>query len=241
VLRFVRLLLGVWSLGILAVSYRVNSASQPPPAPVRLAPLPLPAPPEARVSGEESTAPILLPATAAPDGAYPGTGEPPEQPTRAPGVKPPEESEPASLPPAPQEVLPPTDETAGAAPGPAAKPVRKPAAEPPPSQEPRPEALCLTCGKAADSWVEVDGNRVGYCRKHYSDLTPVAPAPTAAPPAAEGGGAHPLPAARAPAAEAPAGAAPVQCQGLTKAGDRCRRKTRDPSGFCYQHRPRAEM
>ena len=44
-------------------------------------------------------------------------------------------------------------------------------------------------------------------------------------------------------AEAPGTAAEAQdsespsarCQGVTKKGAQCRRKTRDPSGFCYQH------
>lgn len=27
-----------------------------------------------------------------------------------------------------------------------------------------------------------------------------------------------------------------QCQGITRSGERCRRKTRDTSGYCYQHR-----
>jgi hypothetical protein len=30
-----------------------------------------------------------------------------------------------------------------------------------------------------------------------------------------------------------------QCQGTTRSGARCRRKTRDASGFCYQHRSQA--
>lgn len=29
----------------------------------------------------------------------------------------------------------------------------------------------------------------------------------------------------------------VQCAGVTKSGQRCRRMTSDPSGYCYQHRP----
>ena len=79
---------------------------------------------------------------------------------------------------------------------------------------------CVVCGDIALSWVEVDGRRYGYCRRHGG--TPQAG--TAAGPsgaAAEPGG----------RGEAP------QCQGITKAGQRCRRKTRDPSGFCPQHRP----
>lgn len=98
-----------------------------------------------------------------------------------------------------------------------------------------PAARCMECGAPAASWVEVNGRRVGYCRQHYSQLalprgerersrTP-APAP-AAPPAMEN---TPAP------VEEPAA---VQCRGFTKDGTRCRRKTLDPSGYCYQHRPR---
>lgn len=29
---------------------------------------------------------------------------------------------------------------------------------------------------------------------------------------------------------------PIQCSGITKTGNRCSRKTTDPSGFCYQHK-----
>lgn len=43
-----------------------------------------------------------------------------------------------------------------------------------------------------------------------------------------------------PAAAAASGsrAASVQCRGFKKNGERCGRKTRDPSGYCYQHRPK---
>jgi hypothetical protein len=77
-------------------------------------------------------------------------------------------------------------------------------------------AACLVCGARAASWVEVDGQRVGYCRAHYS--APEGAAGAEDPPSAGGEG---------PSA---------QCRGVTRSGARCRRKTRDPSGFCYQHR-----
>lgn len=113
------------------------------------------------------------------------------------------------------------------------------------SAAPEPAARCLECGAPAASWVEVDGKRVGYCRKHYSKLdrprasrkrtrtqpqVPPVPADPGSPTATE----ELSPARQEPAAEA----APVQCRGVTKDGARCRRKTKDPSGFCYQHRPR---
>lgn len=81
---------------------------------------------------------------------------------------------------------------------------------------------CLLCGGTAESWVEIEGQRIGYCRRHSSR-------PQTGP-AAAGGGPKPTPAAGGPAA-------PAQCEGATRTGARCRRKTSDPSGFCYQHRP----
>lgn len=45
---------------------------------------------------------------------------------------------------------------------------------------------------------------------------------------------------RSPTAESSASLTPVQqCAGQTRSGSRCRRKTRDASGFCYQHRGQA--
>jgi len=60
--------------------------------------------------------------------------------------------------------------------------------------------------------------------------------PTAVPPSTESGPATTEGNAAAGQEEVPSGLA-LQCQGLTRAGARCRRKTRDASGFCYQHRP----
>lgn len=105
-----------------------------------------------------------------------------------------------------------------------------------------PAARCLECGAPAASWVEVDGKRVGYCRKHYSKLDrPRAGRKRSKPQAQE----MAVPADKGSAAAsgelptpAQQEAASVQCRGVTKDGTRCRRKTRDPSGFCYQHRPR---
>lgn len=108
-----------------------------------------------------------------------------------------------------------------------------------------PAARCLECGAPAASWVEVDGKRVGYCRKHYSRLdrprasrkrSRAQPQAPAIPPAAG----EPPSAVEAPQVgrQESAEEAPVQCRGITKDGTRCRRKTKDPSGFCYQHRPR---
>lgn len=98
---------------------------------------------------------------------------------------------------------------------------------------------CLVCGEKADSWVEVDGRRIGYCRKHLARSAAPAGPPASAPTTQA-----------APPESAPAGtnaAAPSrienargqQCRGVTKAGARCRRATRDPSGYCYQHRSQA--
>lgn len=106
--------------------------------------------------------------------------------------------------------------------------------------------VCLVCGGRADSWVEnEDRQRIGYCRRHLDKVVrPEKPARSsaqreaAAPPEAE-----PAAGTAPGAAEGmPAGAAETgshQCRGVTKSGQPCRRKTRDPSGFCYQHRPAA--
>lgn len=125
-------------------------------------------------------------------------------------------------------------------------------------EERRPEPKsprCLVCGAPADSWVESEGVSRGYCRAHYGPASPpVSAAPPAGPTAAVAPPTSPPPtppqtappgaAVSAPTAETPpapsqeparSATGSVQCRGTTRDGDRCRRKTRDPSGFCYQH------
>lgn len=123
-----------------------------------------------------------------------------------------------------------------------------PAGAPQPEPEPpvKPEGFCLVCGAPTDNWVEVDGRKQGYCPKHMSRVKipiastppglPAAPAPaaTGASPA-EGPPPVPVSTEQGPAAAATDGPS-VQCRGVTKSGTPCRRKTRDPSGLCYQHR-----
>jgi hypothetical protein len=118
----------------------------------------------------------------------------------------------------------------------------------------KPEGFCMVCGAPTDNWVEVDGRKQGYCPKHLSKVKipvppparaerPVAaPAPTAtpsrrtySPPAPSEPAAQEDP-AREPSAGSGAEGPLVQCRGVTKSGTQCRRKTRDPSGLCYQHR-----
>jgi hypothetical protein len=104
------------------------------------------------------------------------------------------------------------------------------------------KAVCQVCGRPVESWAEVDGRRIGYCRRHMARVTRSRrPRRPAAPPAAG------PPVEQEPTDSFPVtnddGAAsgkiePVQCQGLTKSGARCRRRTTDPSGYCYQHRAR---
>lgn len=109
----------------------------------------------------------------------------------------------------------------------------------PPQPEPeapvRPEGFCLACGAPTDNWVEVDGRKQGYCRKHMGRVRiPVSP------PASARVAPRPAPAAAAysasPESRSGGEGASAQCRGVTKSGAPCRRKTRDPSGFCYQHR-----
>lgn len=114
----------------------------------------------------------------------------------------------------------------------------------------KPEGFCLVCGAPTDNWVEIDGRKQGYCPKHMSKVkTPVERATTTTSrrrPRAEGDG-PPAPGEAIGADAAPEQSSPprsfsagegelVQCRGVTKAGTQCRRKTRDPSGLCYQHR-----
>src|SRR5688572_2426378 len=55
----------------------------------------------------------------------------------------------------------------------------QPEAPIPPAGTPAPDlaGVCLTCGERADSWVEVDGRRQGYCPRHVSKVrVPLTPA-----------------------------------------------------------------
>jgi hypothetical protein len=101
---------------------------------------------------------------------------------------------------------------------PVASPPPTPAVEPPPvvpESEAREEAeTCLLCKEPAYSWVERDGRRYGYCLKHQGRSGNSRRIETA-------GTAHQK----------------QQCLGTTKSGSRCRRKTSDPCGYCYQHKP----
>lgn len=101
-----------------------------------------------------------------------------------------------------------------------------------------PMGVCMICGARADSWTEVDGQRIGYCRKHLTKAAPVPPAPREA--ASESPDEPRLKSERR-TAPAETGSASAQCQGFTKSGTRCRRKTSDPSGLCYQHRGQARF
>lgn len=80
--------------------------------------------------------------------------------------------------------------------------------------------------------------------------SPGAPTPTPSPrnsppvaqPAASPIAAPPLPIAPSPAVPPPAAAPPVapgiiQCQGITVAGNQCKRRVNHASGFCHTHRP----
>ncbi len=111
-----------------------------------------------------------------------------------------------------------------------------------------PVGRCLMCGAPADSWTEIEGQRLGYCRKHLTkpsrpssgstsrsartrrqdDLPPGVGSGGADPDAEESGGQQ--------GASTSQGGAKVQCRGATKAGRQCRRNTTEPSGYCYQHR-----
>jgi len=114
-------------------------------------------------------------------------------------------------------------------------PAPVPAAPPPPvAADPfgEPSGVCLVCGARADSWVEVDGRRQGYCLRHQSKVKVPVPPPAPLPQAA------PLPpdaVAESPGAGQAEAGAPVQCMGVTRAGARCRRMTRSATGLCYQH------
>jgi hypothetical protein len=135
------------------------------------------------------------------------------------------------VPPArPQQMVPPSEA------------VRAPQSVPPmhfaPATAPPGWGICLTCGGPAASWVEGALGRVGFCKDHLSRSEPEPPVPAFEPPV-------PLPApaptptpAPAPAPKPAAASETVQCAGVTKAGQQCRRKIRDPSGYCHQHRPR---
>ena len=125
-----------------------------------------------------------------------------------------------------------------------AKPARAPAAAAAPVER------CRMCGRPAASWVKVDGERQPRCPDHTRSVStaeaeislpasageappPTPPAPVTSLP--DTGGAAPE--GVAPSAPASEGTA-VQCRGATRRGERCRRKTADASGLCYQHRPR---
>ena len=112
----------------------------------------------------------------------------------------------------------------------------EPLPTPPPAPEQtgfEPAGVCLVCGERADSWVEIDGRRQGYCPKHVSKVRVPLPATAAVP--AQGLAPSGPSASFAPASGA-SETGSVQCRGITRAGLQCRRKTRDPSGVCYQHR-----
>lgn len=116
------------------------------------------------------------------------------------------------------------------------------------------DAPCLVCGSPSVSWIERDGERKGFCRAHIgtperpvpvtASAPPTPPIPSAplkppGPPPGEArqGGAVASGEPAAPTTPERSGGASQQCSGVTKSGTRCRRKTRDPSGFCYQHQP----
>ena len=74
--------------------------------------------------------------------------------------------------------------------------------------------LCLVCKEHAYSWIEREGQRYGYCLKHQGQSR------------------------GSRSSESDSTAQKQQCLGTTKSGSRCRRQTSDPSGYCYQHKPR---
>ena len=246
------------------VSYRV---SQPPPPVLRYQPAAIPvpavAPPASAATPTTQAAPVAAP-------EFQSVVQPPPLPVQT--AVPPANA-PAPLPqyqpaptPAPTAALPdrypmPPPGTSGKTP----KKSRKTAASAAPTDTSVPgtdeRPKCLLCNAPADSWVEVDGVKQGYCRKHYSHMdrprtsrksaarTP-APAPVPEPETSPGETAdtgavtqEASPEGRVERATPSRGKrsdseGSVQCRGFTKTGQRCHRKTKDPSGFCYQHRPR---
>lgn len=101
---------------------------------------------------------------------------------------------------------------------------------------------CVECDERAEKYVRRLGRLLGFCVRHSSpELTggaaPREPHHATAPhdePTAQTSPAAPIPAAP------PSGTITTsQCRGATRTGARCRRKTRDTSGYCPQHRGQA--
>ena len=218
----------LWFALIFCLSYGLSSSTRSRPRIVQYQPsaVPLPSPP----APAEFTYPPTRPAPVA---SLERVAEKPVRHSADPAP-----TLPRNLPPA-TELL---SEPESVPPVRAVAPVPK-AAVPEPGPQLSPEG-CLVCGARPDSWIEVDGVRQGYCRRHYSPPVqavrpPVAqPVPTAIPPPDPAGAPAPEVAASTgpPAPAAPGNGKAAQCRGLTRSGTQCRRKTTDPGGFCYQHR-----
>jgi hypothetical protein len=206
----------LWFLLFFAVSYRLSAAPRPA---IEFQPgaLPVPGPAQAPAALPGAADSYVISPAPEPERiespeAYPEAALPP------PGPLPPPVREPAHVTPLAPFVPPAVTVTAPrmGTRGPARSARRSDETPRPARTSGQESAACLVCGTRAASWVEVDGQRVGYCRAHYS--APEGAAGAEDPPSAGGEG---------PSA---------QCRGVTRSGARCRRKTRDPSGFCYQHR-----
>ena len=101
-----------------------------------------------------------------------------------------------------------------------------------------PKGVCLACGASAESWVQQDGIRRGYCRKHLGKPSRVRPPRAQPPPLVAESDTGETTEGEPSAASGAAETGSRQCGGMTRSGAPCRRKTRDPSGRCYQHRGR---
>jgi hypothetical protein len=227
------------------ISYGMSVRSHPGPARILVQPgaLKLPPPPVQPSAAEPDAAPIPD-AFPIPDSelAPEPVAEPAPAVVERPLAPPPEALQPA---PVRQPALPPAYHAPDIAPEPPPDRVsgaretrrsktprlREPGALAPSSVEgpgaaQEPVARCMVCGEAAGSWVELEGQRIGYCAVHAGTPSPAVSGRARAAGTAEGG----------PAASGPGEAGSAQCRGVTKSGSRCRRKTKDASGLCYQHR-----
>lgn len=206
---------GVWAGGVYALAGRYT---RKPRGEVRRQALPLPAP-----SRPEPRREVADPLPEEPPMEYPAPAEEPparyEEPQAQPEYLPPPQPEPARRPHR-GDLLP-------ALTYPAARPETPPPAPPPVPEVDDAMGRCLVCGTAIPSWVEVDGRRQGYCPRHQSRVKVAAPTYPAADRSRATWGRS---------SRAREETSSVQCTGTKRDGTRCRRKTRDPSGRCYQHR-----
>lgn len=189
----------VWFAGWAVCSYRVFAAGRPLPVEVQA----------------ESSVPPSLPATVprpartfTPDELLAGIPRSPATTRSSRPATPNASARRAAVPPLPLSLRRPTPAPRNAS------QVSVPALPVPNSVQANSGVHCLLCSEPAYSWVERDGERYGYCRKHQGK-----PA---------GGTARSV----------EASGQKQQCLGMTRTGTRCRRQTSDPSGYCYQHQSR---